>query len=120
MSEELTTDEFNAKAMNADPSPEKALFWLGYYADEVGNAYGRMKFHDLNRKTIRAEMYHGFTGSNTDKTMKAECSVEYRAAIKDYQNACADYIRLNILKEAAVLKIGVWQSKVKAGMEGHP
>jgi hypothetical protein len=120
MTDTLTNDEFNAQAMNADPNPEKALYWLAYYAEEVGNAFGRMKYADLNRKTVRATEYHRMTGSNTDKMQKAEMSEAYMDACKEYQNACADYMRLNILKEAAVLKIGVWQSKVKAGMEGNP
>ena len=120
MTDQLTEDEFNTRAMAADASPEKALFWLAYYAEEIGNAYGRMKGSDLDRKTERAVQYHCMSGSNKDKEMKAECTVEYKAKCKEYENACADYIRLNILKEAAVLKVTVWQTKVRAGIEGNP
>ena len=120
MKPELTEKEFNQKALDQDPNPERALFWLSYYAEDVGNAYGRMKFADINRKTVRAQQYHKMTGSNTDKMMKAESSEEYRQACEDFQNACADYMRLSILKEAAVLKIGVWQSKMKLQNQGHP
>jgi len=120
MTDDLTVDEFNTRAMSADPNPEKALFWLAHYAEEIGNAYGRMKGSDLARKTVRAVQYHQQTGSNKDKEMKAESSTEYVAACREYENACADYIRLNILKEAAILKITVWQSKKKTEGRGHP
>jgi len=125
MTEHLTDDEFNAKAVAADPSPEKALYWLSYYAEDVGNAYGRMRHGDLHRKTVRAQQYDiakstvGNKPSNQDCMMYAERSAEYRKACDDYANACADYMRMNILKEAAVLKITVFQSKLKAGREGH-
>lgn len=126
MSDQLTDQEFNARAMAADPSPEKALYWLSYYATDIGDAFGRMKHSELNRKTVRAIEYDrakqelGSKPSNTDCMMAAERSPLYIKACQDYQNACADYMRLDVLKEAAVLKITLYQSKLKHANRGHP
>jgi len=121
MKKELTTEEFNFAAMTADPSPEKALYWLSYYADECGDAFGRMKFLELNRKTVRGRLYHTYAnGSNTDKMQRAEADPEYVEACQKFANAAADHMRLSVLKEAAVLKITVWQSKAKLANRGHP
>jgi len=123
---ELTSDQFNERAMAADPSPEKALFWLSYYADDIGNAFGKMKHADLRRKTVRAIEYDYAKKtmmpkpSNTDCMMAAERSQAYVDACEDLQNAAADYMRLDVLKEAAILKITLYQSKLKHANRGHP
>jgi len=115
---ELTTDDFNAKAMAQDLSPDKALYWLSYYAEDIGNAYGVMKYADINRKIERAKQYDRAIGTNKDRENTAIQTAEYEAACDQYKDACADYMRLNVLKEAAVLKIQLYQSRLKHQREG--
>ena len=55
--EKLNNEEFQKRAMDADPSPEPALYWLSYYAEDVGESFGKMKYADLNRKVVRSEQY---------------------------------------------------------------
>jgi hypothetical protein len=120
MKDKLTDDELTRRAQSQDMSPDKALYWLSYNAGDIGEAYSRMKHADLQRKIKRAEEYDKAIGTNKDREMTALQSAAYESACNDYANACADYMTLSVLKEAAVLKIQLYQSRLKHSREGHP
>jgi hypothetical protein len=103
-----------------DMSPDRALYWLSTHADDIADAYGRMKHADIQRKIVRAEQYDKHLGTNQDRANKAIQTSEYAESCEAYKNACADYMKFSVLKEAAVLKIQLYQSRLKHSREGHP
>ena len=95
-----------------DAEVEKALDWLRDNASEIGEAKRVAIKSDHMLKHVRAlAMKHSMETSAAAQEREALASEMYLNAIDEVAEAAGAYEKMRGLREAAALKIGVWQSQ---------
>ena len=97
--------------MIKDDEVEKALDWLRDHADLIGQAKERLVKAGHMVKHIKAlEMKRWNEQTVSAQEREAVASVAYLNALTEEAKAAGEYEVMKSLREAAALKIGVWQS----------
>ena len=94
-----------------DEQVEKALDWLRDEAPAIGAAKERLVKAEHMVKHIKAiEMKRCIYPQVGQQEREAIASEAYHAAIMEEAVAAGEYEKMKAIREAAALKIGVWQT----------
>jgi hypothetical protein len=102
-----------------EQSVERALDYLTKSAVEYAKAKGRARALAFRLKVGESEEYLKVEGGSQEyKKSVARSSDAYKELVDEYENAEIEALTIEAYREAAALKIGSWQSIVKAKSQG--
>ena len=97
---------------------EKCIEYLGHTAEEIARWKSAEKFYMYNLKHIEAKAYLTSEAKTIEaKKQEARASEEFVEALDKYKDSVYHAEMLESKREAARLKISLYQSRLKAGME---
>ena len=96
----------------------RCVDYLTRSAKLYGAARGRMVYYAANLRRVKALEMMGTLGSVAEREVRAYASDAYLQAMRDEQNATAEYEELRALREAASSKFECWRSLNSSRRQG--
>ena len=104
--------------MIKEQSIEKAVDWLRDTANAYGTMRGHVQYTEANLRRVKALEMSGKVGGVGEREAAAYASDAYLAAMVEYRNAVAECETMRALREAADLRIRVWQTQESSSRRG--
>lgn len=104
--------------MIEEEKAEGAVKYLRDTAEKYGKLRGHMEYCDGRLRRVKSLLMMGKPGSVAERETQAYASEAYEAALKDLENATAEYETIRALREAAVYTIEVWRSQSATKRQG--